>query len=258
MAGTEEETESVWWAAPKFVVSAVAVILLVIAGIILFVVVGNDEQSDAAPPAPTPTTSPSSSSTPTTSTTSEESVCGLDATGGTTLTAAPADVEWEFLGGIAAPKSTEHGPGVVDEQTGVRSCYSHTPEGALLAVTGMFAASGDTELLLDTTQALVIDGPGKQVTVSGLEERISSGNTTSIPIEVSGFRLLSYSESEATVEVVLAGDSGDGKVYQTTAANVVWQDGDWYFQVNDDGSGGPIDGLISDLSGYIPWGPTNG
>lgn len=255
MAGTEEETESVWWAAPKFVVSAVAVILLVIAGIILFVVVGNDEQSDAAPPAQTPATSSSTSSTPTAEVASEESVCGLGATGGTTLTAAPTDVEWEFLGGIAAPKSTEHGPGVVDEQTGVRSCYSHTPEGALLSLAGRIAASGDGELLLNTTEALSLDGPGKDVAVRLVQNRLDEGTSTSPPIEIAGFRLLSYSDDQATVEIVGSVDTGTELLYITSSAIMTWHEGDWYIRYNDDGSSGPVEGRVSDLSGYVPWGP---
>ncbi len=250
-----EETENVWWAAPRFLMSAVAVLLLIIVGIILFIWIGNDDNSEAAPPDQTQTATPTPSAS---LVSSDESVCGLDATGGTTLTSAPGDVEWEFIGGIAAPKSAEHGPGIVDEQTGVRSCYSHTPEGALMTVTGMLAASGDTELLLETTRALVLDGVGKQSTLEGLEQRLSTGGTSTVPIEVAGFRLLSYSADRATVEVVLAGDSGDGKVYQTTSANIVWQDGDWHFELKEDGSGGPVEGQISNLSGYIPWGPNSG
>ena len=255
MAGTEEETHSAWWTKPTFIISAIAVILLIGTGIILFTFLGNEEETEAAPPAQPETTSHSAASA---EPSSAESVCGLDATGGTTLTSAPENVEWEFLGGIAAPKSTEHGPGIVDEQTGVRSCYSHTPEGALLAVTGMLAASGNTELLIETTRALVLEGPGKQQTLDSLEDRLDGGNTSSVPIEVAGFRLLSYSPERATVEVVLAADSSEGGIYQTTASDIVWSDGDWYFNLDADGSGGPIDGQITDLSGYIPWGPTGG
>jgi hypothetical protein len=254
MAETEE-TENVWWAAPRFLMSAVAVLLLIIVGIILFVWVGNDDESEAAPPAQsqaaTPTPSASLAS-------SDESVCGLDATGGTTLTAAPENVEWEFLGGIAAPKSAEHGPGVVDEQTGVRSCYSHTPEGALLATVGRMAASGDSELYLETAKALSLDGPGKVVGLQRIQQNIDSGESSAPPIKIEGFRLLSYDDAEAVVEVVASGDSGSELLYFTSSAVMQWHKGDWYVKYQDDGSSGPVQGQVSDLSGYIPWGPTSG
>ena len=254
MAETEE-TENVWWAAPRFLMSAVAVLLLIIVGILLFVWVGNDDESNAAPPAQTQAAMPTPSAS---LAASDESVCGLDATGGTTLTAAPEDIEWEFIGGIAAPKSAEHGPGVVDEQTGVRSCYSYTPEGALLSLSNLLAASGDPELLLRTTEAVALEGPGKDIDMERLQRRVNSGSSTSPPVKIEGFRLLSYNDDEATVEVVASGDSGSELVYITTSAVMEWHNGDWYIRYNDDGSSGPVEGQISDLSGYILWGPTNG
>ncbi|MHA7241380.1 hypothetical protein [Arthrobacter sp. TMS1-12-1] len=254
MAETEE-TENVWWAAPRFLMSAVAVLLLVIVGIILFIWAGNDDESEAAPPAQTQTATltPSASLA-----SSDESVCGLDAAGGATLTAPPEDVEWEFIGGIAAPKSAEHGPGVVDEQTGVRSCYSHTPEGALLSLANLLAASGDPELLLRTTEVVALEGPGKDIDMQRLQRRVDSGSTTTPPIKIEGFRLLSYSEDRATVEVVASGDSGSELVYITISTIMEWHEGDWHVKYNDDGSSGPVEGQISDLSGYVLWGPTSG
>ncbi|WP_394253598.1 hypothetical protein [Arthrobacter pityocampae] len=248
-----EESENVWWAAPRFLMSAVAVLLLIIVGIILFVFVGNDDESEAAPAqtqaAPTPAAS---------AVASDQSVCGLDAAGGTTLTEAPEDVEWEFLGGIAAPKSAEHGPGTVDEETGVRSCYSQTPEGALLAVANQVAASGDPELLVSTAQALSLDGPGKDLNVERYQQQVESDGTAAPPIKIEGFRLLSFDETESTVEVVASGDSGTELVYYTTSIVVEWHEGDWYTRYKDDGTSGPVQGPISDLSGYVTWGPTNG
>lgn len=254
MAETEE-TENVWWAAPRFLMSAIAVLLLIIVGIILFVWVGNDDESEAATPAQTQASTPSPSAS---LASPDESVCGLDATGGTTLTTAPEDVEWEFLGGIAAPKSAEHGPGVVDEQTGVRSCYSHTPEGALMAMVGLLASSGDDDLFLETTKALSLEGPGKDIGLERIERRIASDDGPTPPIKIEGFRLLSYTGAAATVEVAYSGDSGEELVYFTTSGILEWHEGDWYVKYKDDGSSGPVQGQISDLSGYIPWGPSGG
>lgn len=255
MAGTEEETHSAWWTKPTFIISAIAVVLLIGTGIILFAFLGNNEETEAAPPAQPETTSPSAASA---EPASAESVCGLEATGGTTLTSAPDDVEWEFLGGIAAPKSGEHGPGIVDEQTGVRSCYSHTPEGALLAAANQIAASGNPQLLLATTQQLALDGQGKTKTVQLIERRIDSEDTSIPPVEIEGFRLLSYQDARATVELVASGDSGTELLYFTTSLNMEWHQGDWYVRYNDDGSSGPVEGQVTDLDGYILWGPGNG
>ena len=244
----ETDDNSTWWKTPRFLISAVLVALLIVLGIVLWLWPDGEELSQAAPaPVTTAESAPGG-----------ESVCGLDATGGTTLTEAPEDVEWTALGAVYAPASEEHGPGTVDPDTGVRSCFSHTPEGALLASTNMLVSGNDPQVLLDTIRARVMDGPGKDISIGNVQQRVAANDTTSVPVEVAGFRLLSYTEDKATVEVVLAADDGTEKVYSTTATDMVWHEGDWHFALQDDGSGGPVSGRVSDLSGYIAWGPDNG
>lgn len=244
----ETDNDNAWWMGPHFLVSAVLVALLAVLGVVLWLWPNSDE---APQPQPAPAATAAAAS-------GEESVCGLDATGGTTLTEPPEDVEWTALGAVYAPSSEKHGPGIVDESTGVRSCYSHTPEGALLSSTNMLVSGNDPQVLLDTIKARVMDGPGKDISIGKVQQRVAANDTTSVPVEVAGFRVLSYTDEKATVEVVLAGDDGTEKVYSTTATDMVWHEGDWHFAVQDDGSGGPVSGRVSDLSGYIEWGPNNG
>ena len=244
----ETDNDGTWWRTPHFLISAVLVALLIVLGLVLWLWPDGEGQSQALP-APVATTK---------TVTGEESVCGLDATGGTTLTEPPEDVEWEAIGAIYAPSSEKHGPGTVDPETGVRSCYSHTPEGALLATTNMLTASSDPELLLETTRKLGVESPGKEVAIGGLQERVAEGDNSSVPVQIAGFRLLSYTGDKATVEVVAAVDDGTEKIYITTAGDLVWNEGDWRFQFQDDGSGGPVSGRVSDLSGYIEWGLSDG
>lgn len=257
MTQTSEETAHAWWAAPRFVLSAAAVIVLVTIGVALFVWPGNaedpqtpaDPQPGTAAPAPAPSAAALKP---------EDSVCGLKASGGTTLTSAPQDVSWEFVNGLFAPKSADHGPGVIDPETGVRSCYSHTPEGALLAVASMVTAGGDPQFLVDTLKQLAIDGPGKTLNLEAIQKRVDAGTTNTAPIKIEAFRVLEYGDEKATIAVVLSGDTGSEKLYYAASEIVVWQDGDWRFKIADDGTGGPVDAPISDLSGYIIWGPDNG
>ena len=244
----ETDDNSTWWKAPRFLISTVLVALLIVLGVVLWLWPDGEEPTQAAP-APATTAEAVSGG---------ESVCGLDATGGTTLTKAPDDVEWTALGAIYAPSSEEHGPGTVDESTGVRSCYSHTPAGALLASTNMLISGNDPQVLLDTIKARVMEGPGKDIAIGQAQQRVSANDTTTVPMEVAGFRLLSYAEDKATVEVVLAADDGTEQVYTTTATDMVWHNGDWHFALQDDGTGGPVSGRVSDLSGYVEWGPGNG
>lgn len=245
---SETDDNSTWWRTPRFLISAVLVALLIMLGFLLWLWPDGEEQSQATP-APTTTSAPSSDG---------ESVCGLDATGGTTLTKAPEDVEWTALGAIYAPSSEEHGPGTVDEPTGVRSCYSHTPEGALLATTNILTSGNDPQLLLDTIKAQAVDGPGKDVAIGQVQQRLNSGDTSTLPLKVAGFRLLSYTGDMATVEVVVAADDGTEDIYMTTGVDLVWTEGDWHVSFQENGDPGPVSGQVSDLTGYIEWGPHDG
>ena len=132
----ETDDNNTWWKAPRFLISAVLVALLIVLGIVLWLWPDGEEPSQAAP-APATTAEPVSGG---------ESVCGLDATGGATLTKAPEDVEWTALGAIYAPSSEEHGPGTVDESTGVHS----TSSGAFVRVVPPVASSPHTDSPPDT------------------------------------------------------------------------------------------------------------
>lgn len=259
MTKTAEETEQTWWAAPRFLISAMSIVLLVFIGIVLFVVTGDEEDAPVESAAPSQSTTarqaPTMDAAPVRS---GDSTCGLDTSGGTTLTAPPKDTTWEYLNGLFGPKSETHGPGTVDPDTGVRSCFSHTPEGALMAVAGFFATSGDPQLFLDTVRARAIDGPGKDKNLGLIQKRVDENDTTTTPISIAAFKLLAYSDDKASIELVLGAEAGQETYYQTQSADIIWQDGDWYFLVRENGKAGSISGQISDLSGYVPWGPDNG
>ena len=244
----ETDNDSTWWRTPRFLVSAVLVALLVALGLVLWLWPDGEEQSQAVP-APVATAEPTSD---------EESVCGLGATGGTTLTEPPEDVEWEAIGAIYAPTSDKHGPGTIDPTTGVRSCYSHTSEGALLAATNILVSGNDPQLLVDTIRAQGLDGPGKDIAIGQVQQRVNEGDTTTVPLEVAGFRVLSYTGDRATIEVVVAVDDGAEEMYLTTGVDLMWSDGDWRVSFQENGDPGPVSGEVSDLSGYIPWGPHDG
>ena len=240
---TESSQNSKWWTSPRFAISGIVVVLLAVTGLILALSPTDEPVASQAPTAATPQpASPAAGS---------DSVCGLAAGSGQTLTKAP-QVSWEPIGATDAPSSEKHGPGQIDETSGVRSCYSHTPEGALLAATNLLASSADGELLLETTRQQTVDGPGKTIALSQIQQRINEGGP-GIPMQVSGFRMLSYSKDEATVEVVMSADDGTELRHLTTGVDLVWQDGDWKSVLADDGTGGPVQGQVSDLSRYILW-----
>lgn len=235
------------WKKPSFVVSGILVALVVAISLVLLIFPSSKDEGSSEEVA----TQPQDSSP--TGSRNGKSVCGLDATGGTTLTKAPKKVEWEPIRSLYIPVSDEHGPGVVDEATQVRTCFSRTPEGALFSAVSMLGASADPELLVETIETRGADSPGKTIALGQAQERASQSDQTMPPMEVAGFRILSFSEDAASVEVVMSVDDGSQELYQTTSADMVWEDGDWKFKFGDDGSGGAVSAQVSDLSNYVKW-----
>ena len=115
-----------WWPA------AVVVGLIVTLGLILTAAGLLGGGGGAAPPSafaasPTPA--------------QDTSVCGLpDVALSGSLEKAPS-AKWSLVGTIAAPTVDGQGPGRVDAD-GFRSCFAHTPSGAVVAAANIAALKG--------------------------------------------------------------------------------------------------------------------
>ncbi len=191
-------------------------------------------------PTPAPTPEPT---TPAISA-QDQSVCGLpgfDTEG--TLTAAPV-TDWELVGTVAAPTDPKGaGPGEVDDD-GFRSCYAHTPPGALYAAAN-FVALGTDATLGPRLIELVAEGPGK-----GRVERQSTGGSSGDRAQIAGFRIGSYTGNAATVDLVLNYSSG---TLVSLPLKLTWEAGDWKLVLADDGSLPLSPAQLENLGGYIPW-----
>lgn len=240
-----------WWSRPSFVVCAMLVALGVALALVLPLWPDRGDGNAAAEPSPR---SAPAAPGPGVTEDASDSVCGLDASTATSLTKAPK-ADWSTaVGAISIPRSKSQGPGVEDEQTGVRSCFAQSPEGAVLAAANLLGASGDADVLAQTIEQRSVDSPGKEVALSQVAD-VEGGAP---PIQFAGFRLLNYSPERATVEIVAEVDNGSGSSLLTTGVDLVWVHGDWYSVYGDDGTGGPVSGQVSNLNGYTKWGPNNG
>lgn len=223
---------------PKFIISAVVVAIIVALGIILAVV----PKGGGAP-----TAEPSSSGSSTTSTqpsaTAAPSVCGLPSGDQAKPATTPTDTKWELIGKIAAPTSpTQYGPGKT-EVNGLRSCFAHSPTGALYAGANMIVlgSSGRPDLL---AQHLVVEGPERDKMLS---EPPTSAPTTA-PFQIAGYKVVDYSGDRAVIEYGLT--AANGSVGSVPVA-MQWQGGDWKWVL-------PATGMaearqLSDLNGFISW-----
>lgn len=223
---------------PKFIISAVVVAIIVALGIILALVPKGGE---------TPTAEPSNSGSSTASAQPSEaaaaSVCGLPSGDQAKPATTSTDTKWELIGKIAAPTSpTQYGPGKT-EDNGLRSCFAHSPTGALYAGANMIVlgSSGRPDLL---AQNLVVEGPERDKMLS---EPPTSAPTTAA-FQIAGYKVVDYSGDRAVIEYGLT--AANGSVGSVPVA-MQWQGGDWKWVL-------PATGMaearqLSDLNGFISW-----
>ena len=177
------------------------------------------------------------------------SVCGLTGmdAAGATLTVAPV-TRWATVGTMAAPSSPTAGPGR-KQSDGLRYCYSHTVAGALFAVANTWAMGSDPRLYRSVLEQNTATGAGR---TAALNEAVGPSNT-GVSSQIAGFKVTSYSPSEATVDIAFQLSSGTQISFP---APVKWQDGDWKIELGTDGTPvfRPI--TLQSLAGYTPWAGT--
>ncbi|MDQ0241470.1 hypothetical protein [Arthrobacter bambusae] len=225
------------WTRPWFMVSAAVVAVLVALGV-LYVVL----PSPGAAPAPAQSPAVTAANTAQAGQTGLESVCGLPA-GDQRYPSLNLPTKWELLGRVAVPTDSKGvGPGKVDGN--VRTCFQHSPTGALYAAANFFATStitnGDRIMYKD----LSAKGPLRDQYLA-TPPPFSTGDST-VSVQVGGFRVQSYSAQAATI--VLGAKNSKGGFGSVTVP-LKWEDGDW--KVNIDTLTKPS--VITDLADFIPW-----
>jgi hypothetical protein len=175
----------------------------------------------------------------------DKSVCGLpgyDESG--TLEAAP-EATWAFVGTIAAPSTEQAGPGVIGDD-GLRSCYAHTVDGAVLAVANIWAMGSDGRLSALTLDKMTEPGPGRDAAMAANIPQANNG----LSVQIAGVKLLSYDGKNATVDVAFR--TGTGQI-ASFPSPVTWVDGDWKLVLTDDGQPPLRPAALQSLGGYLPW-----
>jgi hypothetical protein len=229
------------WTRPGVIAAAGFLALILVVGIVLTTigVFDDDKPNSAAPPAP------SASSTPTNP---AASLCGLpghDTSGA--LGTAPKGTTWELVSNFAAPATATAGPAKTDE-SGVRYCYAHTKEGAVIAAANIFTwgAVKDEQAIADH---VIASGPGRTAAVAKGDDPNAGTDTNEERFQIAGFRLLSYDDDSAMVDVALRGANGSA---WHMPVELVWEQADWRVRLLPDGSLQQGQAL-PDLTGYVPW-----
>lgn len=231
---------------PGFIISAALVVALIAAVVVIFLLPKSDGTAQ-----PAPASSPAASSaSPTSADAAGKSVCGLPFSTETALGSAPKS-KWELVGKMAAPTDPKtFGPGLTDD-TGFRSCFAHSPTGALYSAVNLVAlgSSKSQQMNIKLADKLMAPGAGRDAAKQqAMTFDPSTGSSDTV--QVRGFLLKSYTPTEANVD--LAFQTSGGKLFHAVLP-LQWLDGDWKVKVSDAGQLINDVAPLSDMSGFIAW-----
>jgi hypothetical protein len=221
------------WTRPWFIASAAVVVVLAALGLVYLAL---PSPSTGQAPAPTP------SATATATAQAGQSVCGLPA-GDQRYPSVGLPTKWELLGRIAVPTDPKGiGPGGTDGNA--RTCYQHSPTGALYAAANILGTG-----LLPGGQTVVL----KNLTAhTPMRDRLlaspASGTSAdpSNSAQIGGFRVDSYDPASATVTLGLKLSPAG---YMSMTFSLRWEGGDWKtVPENSTYATG-----LKDLSDFVPW-----
>lgn len=230
-------SESAW--SQKSFVAAAAVLAVIAAFALILVVAGPSEPAGRANQAQRSLPAAAEK-------TAAQSRCGLDDGSQRVPTAAPPKGRWELVGTMLAPTAPATlGPGMVED--GVRSCFAHSPTGALYAAVNFWAlgTAKPSEMVI---RQLAADTPERTNALAQLDPQTDVPSIRS-SMQLTGFRFVSYRPATATVELAMTVSNGRVMSFPATLR---WEDGDWKYVIGPRGNPGIAE--LTSLTNYVLWG----
>jgi hypothetical protein len=231
------------WTQPRFVLAAAVVLLLAVMGLVAALLGGGRDQATSPGPAPAGTPATAATSRPAT-----DSVCGLPA-GSQLVPSDTLETQWELVGTVAAPTAPRTlGPGVV--RGGLRSCFAHSPTGALYAAANILALTSDPGKRQTVIQQLATDGSSKDRALEALATEGPQADSGT-RLQIAGYAFMGYTPSQTTIDLATRVSTGPGLGHIAMA--LTWRNGDWKLALAPDGRVSAALGPIPDMAGYVPW-----
>jgi len=162
------------------------------------------------------------------------------------LTAAPAGLRFQDVGGLTLPFSPVDGPLRINGP--IAAGYSHTPQGAVVAMMQLLPRLVlGPEYRQVVTEQVVADQGVKDKLIAARATRPQDSpaqlaTEAAVPV---GFRVEAYTADRATV-VLLNRDGAGSASFTGGRAAVVWSGGDWKWPDNSDSASFPV----ADTTGY--------
>ncbi|MFJ6895168.1 hypothetical protein [Streptomyces hokutonensis] len=172
-----------------------------------------------------------------------------DSAGDAKPEAAPEDVSWHTLGVARVPVSASAGPTLIEGP--LWWCFAHTQTGAALAATIIPSQmSGSHWKVVTERQVVAGDGRTEWEFQRGTVKDIDSAADTDAAVATYvGFSVTSYTNTAATVRLLLKSDAG----YAATTIDLRWSGGDWKLLPDGGGSLHSPVASISDVNGFTLW-----
>ncbi|RZT14647.1 hypothetical protein EV649_5422 [Kribbella sp. VKM Ac-2569] len=166
--------------------------------------------------------------------------------------AAPVAVSWQFEGKMLIPIQAASGP-TSTSANGVRSCFAHSPTGAVLAAMVLLGQLQNPEVGIAALHSRVYPGPGRDAAIAEARQTARTPSST-VPgdIQFAGFKVLDYPPNATRTIIQVVADL-DGKAYGAMPVTMRWYRSDWYVELQPDGSlnGSVEPDILTSLSGYV-------
>lgn len=231
---------------PLRVTAALLGLVLVVSVVLLVIgqVSGRDRASaeQGIPPSPSYSQQATSAST-------EASSCpDNEGSQDSQLTQAPP-ATWRYQEVTAFPVSPQFGPAVTTDVG--RFCFQHSATGALFMAANAAAAgsSSSADGVHSWMERAVATGPQREYILA----RSGQGSAPGAQVTLSGFKILDYTQSTATVDLGFTVVSGGQTKFASATYLLTWQNNDW--KIRSDITNVLTVVVVPDLAGFVSWGP---
>jgi hypothetical protein len=160
---------------------------------------------------------------------------------------APPAVTWQFDADMLIPLQVAGGPATT-ASNGVRSCFAHSPTGAVLAALVLLGQIQNPDLTDAVLATRVVPGPGRNRAIA--EAKDPSTLDATGQVQFAGFKVIDYLPDRAIIQVAAELNHQDVASLPVT---MVWSDGDWKAALRPDGSfnGEVAPDVLVGLDGYV-------
>ena len=163
-------------------------------------------------------------------------------------TAPPPGTSWTIYDTVALPSLSGAGPSHIDGA--IATGYAQSPLGALMCAGNNFRyALADNAQWRAAADAMLAPGPGKDFWLRLRDSQTWTPATPGDLTQTAGFQFVSYTPSNAVIQIVTRDVNG---TFQVAPVHVAWSGTDWQIVLPASGAG--TTQVTPSLAGFIPWG----